>query len=72
MYQTQTYDDPAVLPARAREHWAFMETNSASAIMKAVCPTEWSDIVDVLTNYRLDPRSWLKPGGKQGGHCGTD
>ena len=43
-----------------------MESNSAAAIMQAVCPTEWSDIVDVLSTYRLDPASWLKPGGARG------
>jgi len=43
-----------------------METNSASAVMKAVCPDEWSDIVSVLSEYRLDPRYWLKKGGNRG------
>ena len=63
MFQTNSYDDHLVLPDAARQHWAFMETNSAAAVMKAVCPSEWSDIVDVLTHYRLDPRDWLKAGG---------
>ncbi len=66
MFQTSTYDDPTVLPIDARKHWAFMETNSASAIMKAVCPAEWADIVDVLRSYRLDPKFWLKAGGNRG------
>ncbi|WP_408589691.1 BglII/BstYI family type II restriction endonuclease [Novosphingobium sp.] len=66
MFQTSTYDDPNVLPADARNHWAFMETNSAAAIMKAICPAEWSDIVDVLQSYRLDPKFWLKAGGNRG------
>lgn len=43
-----------------------METNSASAVMKAVCPNEWADIVSVLETYRLDPRFWLKAGGNRG------
>lgn len=34
--------------------------------MKAVCPNEWSDIVDVLSTYRLDPSTWLKKGGNRG------
>lgn len=34
--------------------------------MKAVCPSEWRDIVSVLENYRLDPRYWLKAGGNRG------
>lgn len=66
MFETHTYDDPAVLPEVARDHWAFMETNSASAVMKAVCPGEWRDIVEVLSTYRLDPRYWLRPGGNRG------
>ncbi|RKF17308.1 restriction endonuclease [Roseovarius spongiae] len=43
-----------------------METNSASAILKSVCPVEWADIVDVLTHYRLDPSTWLRKGGNRG------
>jgi hypothetical protein len=66
MFQTQTYDDPNVLPTVARAHWDFMETNSAAAVMKAVCPNEWKDICDVLSVYRLDPQYWLKPGGNRG------
>lgn len=43
-----------------------METNSASAVMKAVCPNEWDEIVDVLSTYRIDPKTWLKAGGNRG------
>ena len=66
MFETNTYDNPLVLPREARDHWVFMETNSAAAVMKAVCPDEWQDIVEVLTNYRLDPNSWLRAGGNRG------
>jgi hypothetical protein len=66
VFETFTYNLPEVLPPAARNHWSFMESNSAAAIMQAVCPTEWSDIVDVLSTYRLDPASWLKPGGARG------
>ncbi|WP_169746396.1 BglII/BstYI family type II restriction endonuclease [Sphingomonas changbaiensis] len=66
MFETFTYDLPAVLPPVARNHWAFMESNSAAAVMQAVCPQEWADIVDVLSTYRLDPSSWLKAGGNRG------
>jgi Restriction endonuclease BglII len=66
MFQTYTYDDPDVLPAEARSHWEYMETNSAAAVMKAVCPNEWADICEVLATYRLDPQYWLKPGGNRG------
>jgi hypothetical protein len=66
MFETFTYNDPSVLPVSARSHWDYMETNSASAVMKAVCPEEWADIVEVLSTYRLDPKSWLKAGGNRG------
>ena len=66
MFQTNTYDDPSVLPTVARAHWDFMETNSAAAVMKAVCPSEWRDICEVLSTYRLDPQFWLKAGGNRG------
>lgn len=66
MFETRTYDAPSVLPAAARDHWEFMETNSAAAVMQAVCGPEWQDIVDVLSTYRLSPESWLKAGGNRG------
>jgi hypothetical protein len=66
MFETSTFDNPLVLPLAARNHWEFMETNSAAAVMQAVCPTEWQDIVDVLSTYRLSADSWLKAGGNRG------
>ena len=66
MFQTFTYDDPKVLPPEARTHWEFMETSSAAAVLQAVCPNEWRDVVHVLSTYRLRPPVWLKPGGNRG------
>lgn len=66
MFETHTYDDPNVLPAAARDHWEFMETNSAAAVMQAVCSSEWLDIVAVLSTYRLSAEHWLKAGGNRG------
>jgi hypothetical protein len=66
MFETRTYDDLSVLPAAARDHWEYMETNSAAAVMQAVCSAEWRDIVDVLSTYRLSPEYWLKAGGNRG------
>ncbi len=34
--------------------------------MKAVCPREWADIVDILSTYFIDPKTWLKAGGNRG------
>lgn len=66
MFETSTYDNFNVLPASARDHWEFMETNSAAAVMQAVCPTEWQDIIHILSTYRLKPEFWLKTGGNRG------
>jgi hypothetical protein len=66
MIETFTYENPNVLPVSVRKKWQFLETNSASAVMQAVCPEEWADIVSVLTQYRLNPNTWLKPGRNRG------
>jgi len=66
VFETNTYNDPNVMPSEARDHWSFMETNSASAVMSAVCPEEWDDIVSVLSSYRLEPQYWLRAGGNRG------
>jgi hypothetical protein len=66
MLQTQTYDDPQVLDPAIRARWSFLETGSASAILRSVCPGEWADIIDVLRTYQLDPSTWLKAGGNRG------
>lgn len=66
MFETRSFEDPEVLPNKVRKHWTFMETNSAAAVIKAVCPEEWSDIIDILSTYRLDPQYWLKAGGNRG------
>ena len=66
MFETFTYDNPQVLAPAARNCWEFMETNSAAAVLQAICPEEWADIVHVLSNYRLRPTAWLKAGGNRG------
>lgn len=66
MLETNTYDDPKNIPVAVRARWKFMESNSACAILKAVCSEEWADILDILTTYQLDPSTWLRPGGNRG------
>lgn len=66
MYVTQTYEDPLVLDPAIRARWTFLETSSASAVLRAVCPEEWRDITDVLGRFSLDPAHWLKSGGNRG------
>lgn len=66
MFETHTFDDPLVLDATVRARWEFIETSSAAAVLRSVCPDEWRDIVDVLTKFSLEPRHWLKKGGNRG------
>lgn len=66
MFQTATYDHSEVVPSAVRKAWEFLETNSAAAVLQAVCPEEWRDIIHVLSTYRLKPSAWLKAGGNRG------
>jgi len=66
MFETKTYDDPVVLKPAIRARWTFLETSSASAVLRSVCPAEWKDITDVLATFSLDPTHWLKKGGNRG------
>lgn len=66
MFETQTYDDPLVLAPSIRARWTFLETSSAAAVLRSVCPAEWHDITDVLAKFELDPAHWLKKGGNRG------
>jgi len=66
MFETRTYDDPLVLDPAVRRRWAFLETSSAAAVLRSVCPGEWRDIVWVLTMFSLEPSHWLKAGGNRG------
>ena len=66
MFETKTYDDSVVLDPAIRARWAFLETNSAAAVLRSVCPSEWRDILEFLTTFFLDPVHWLKKGGNRG------
>lgn len=66
MYETRTFEDPAVLKPEIRCRWEFLETSSACAVLRAVCPEEWNDIVAFLEAFSLDPAQWLKKGGNRG------
>ena len=48
MYETQSYEDSMVLPPEIRGRWDFMETGSASAVLRSVCPIEGDGIKIVL------------------------
>jgi len=66
MFVTHTYEDDHVLDPKIRRRWTFLETSSAAAVLRSVCPDEWRDIVHVLEAFELDPRRWLKAGGNRG------
>lgn len=66
MFETDTYDDPMVLAPKVRARWAFLETSSAAAVLRSVCPQEWKDITHVLRTFALEPAHWLKKGGNRG------
>lgn len=66
MFETTTYNDPIVLAPEIRQRWTFLETSSASAVLRSVCPEEWKDITDVLSAFSLDPTHWLRRGGNRG------
>lgn len=66
MFETKTYDDPLVLAPAIRARWEFLETSSAAAVLRSVCPNEWADITAVLGHFALDPAQWLKAGGNRG------
>jgi hypothetical protein len=66
MFETTTYNDPVVLAPEIRARWEFLETSSAAAVLRSVCPDEWNDITAVLATFALDPRQWLKAGGNRG------
>ncbi|GKT25677.1 BglII/BstYI family type II restriction endonuclease [Acidovorax sp. SUPP3334] len=66
MFETRTYDDPIVLNPAIRQRWEFLETSSAAAVLRSVCPNEWNDITQILGAFVLDPCRWLKKGGNRG------
>lgn len=66
MFDTTTYNDPFVLDPTIRARWAFLETSSAAAVLRSVCPNEWADITEVLSLFQLDPMRWLRAGGNRG------
>jgi len=50
------------LPQFIAEHYEVHEWKHASAIMSSDFPHEWTDILDVLTSFRLR-KSWIAQGG---------
>ncbi|MDR3003346.1 MAG: restriction endonuclease, partial [Acidovorax sp.] len=55
-----------VLDPEIRARWAFLETSSAAAVLRAVCPEEWAEITGFLRTFQLVPHRWLRAGGNRG------
>jgi hypothetical protein len=53
---------PNLLPSFILNHYEIHEWKHACAILSRDFPNEWTDIVDVLTAFRLK-KSWLTVGG---------
>lgn len=54
-----------LLPKSIRKNYEAHEWKHASAILAADFPSEWKDIVDLLTQFKLC-RTWInEPGGRK-------
>jgi len=51
-----------LLPEFIREHYECREWRSACAVLSGDYPSEWTDVIDVLTRFRL-MRSFINVGG---------
>lgn len=51
-----------LLPRFIHEHYEVHEWKHACSILKSDFSSEWNDIVDVLTNFKLH-KSWINVGG---------
>ena len=50
------------LPSFVSDHYEYYEWKHASAILSQDFPSEWNDLLDVLTGLRLK-KSWITKGG---------
>ncbi len=50
------------LPAFLRKHYEIHEWKHACAILETDFPSEWADIIDVLSRFRVK-KSWIAKGG---------
>ncbi|MRG59858.1 restriction endonuclease [Agromyces sp. CFH 90414] len=66
MFVTTSYGDDDVVPAGIRDRYEWIETGSAAAILKALAPHEWADLLSVLDGFALAPNRWLVAGGNKG------
>ena len=53
---------PPTLPTSIHKHYEFHEWRHATAILQTDYPSEWKDVVDVLTDFRLHRSEIVVPG----------
>lgn len=63
---SNSYDDPAVVPADVLGRYVWLETGNAAAILQATSTDEFNDLISVLRDFDLDPDAWLVKGGNRG------
>ena len=66
MHLTQSYRDPDVVPPVIRKRYKWLEIGNAAAILNAVAPREFADLLTVLDEFELSPNEWLVKGGNKG------
>ena len=54
-----------LLPEFIREHYEIHEWRHAAAVLRGDFPSEWNDIVQVLTEFRLRRSDIATPGGQK-------
>jgi hypothetical protein len=59
------YSMPAIFPASIADYYEVREWRHASAILSLDYPDEWSDIVEVLSSFRLYRSEVVQPGGSK-------
>ncbi len=64
MIETYTYRE--AFPADVLAKYTFLETRSASQVLKYICPDEFSDLLNVLRDFSLSARLLLTKGGNRG------
>ncbi len=53
------------LPPFVQEHYEIHEWKHASAILATDFPSEWQDIIQILTSFRLRRSAIIEPGGQR-------
>lgn len=64
MEETSSYE--SAIPDDVCRRYQFFESGSAAKLAEALCPDEWADVLEVLSEFTLSSRLLLSPGGNRG------